>query len=248
MIEAIIIDDEQNNIEALQALLTQYCPDVEITGTAPDSQSGLIIIEELQPQLVFLDIEMPFGNGFDLLDRLSSITFEIIFVTAFNEYAIKAIKYAALDYILKPVNITELKNAVAKAVTRLNEKEINKRIAAMLENLKPENQNAQKIGLSTQEGIVFENLNNIIRLEAVGGYTSVEIINKPRIIVSRHLKEFEEILPVSNFFRIHNSHIINVNYLKKYFKGRGGYVEMEDGAKIEVSTRKKDAFLEKFRL
>lgn len=246
-INCVIIDDEPGNLVTLTEMLREYCPDIEVQETASDIESAFTIIRNNKPELVFLDIEMPYGNGFDLLDRLSPISFEIIFVTAFNDYAVKAFKYAALDYILKPVNIEELKQAVIRATARLKEKDINSRISIMLENLRPGNKDIQKIGLPTMDGILFEDISNIIRLQAEGSYTMVVIHKKQNILVSKNLKEFEDLLPSSFFCRIHHSHIINMNYLKKYYKGRGGYVELSDGTMIEVSVRKKDDFFEKFR-
>ncbi|MCX6316584.1 MAG: LytTR family DNA-binding domain-containing protein [Bacteroidetes bacterium] len=246
MINAVIIDDEQNNIEGLQSLLGQFCPSVTICGTATNAKDGITCIKEESPQLVFLDIEMPFGNAFTLLEKLMPVDFEVIFVTAFEQYALKAIKYVALDYILKPVNIDELRAAVEKMIKKVKERDYNRQIAALIENLKPDNKHIQKIGLHTLDGIQFEDMNKIIRMEAEGRYTKVFFQNKTHLIACRQIKDFEDMLPDTIFFRIHNSHIININFLKKYFKGRGGYVEMSDGTTLQVSTRKKDLFLEKF--
>lgn len=244
--KSIIIDDEPGNIVTLTELLKEYCHDVEIAGSALNPVEGYELIKKTSPDVVFLDIEMPYGNAFDLLDKLMPVSFEIVFITAFNDYAIKAFKYAALDYLLKPVNITELKAAVEKVSERLEQKSVNTRLSSLLENIKPENVNLQKIGLTTNEGLYFENINDITHLEAEGSYTRVFIKGKKSILVSRNLKEYEDILPAIIFCRVHHSYIINLNYVKKYFKGRGGYVEMEDGTSIEVSARKKDEFFERF--
>ena len=245
-ISALIIDDEPGNIVTLQELLKSYCPEIAVKGTALNPNTGYDLIEQVKPELLFLDIEMPFGNAFTLLDKLSPVSFEVIFITAFNEYAVKAFKYAALDYILKPVNINELKAAVNKVVQRFYEKNVNTRVASLLSNLKVDNRQAPKIGLTTPDGFRFEDINNIMFLEASGSYTNVFIKGNTKELVSRNLKEFEELLPSTIFCRVHHSHLININYVKKYFKGRGGYVEMENGASIEVSIRKKDDFLNKF--
>lgn len=245
-ISSIIVDDEPGNIVTLQELLKAYCPEVVVIGTALNPLIAFDLIRETKPSLVFLDIEMPFGNAFSLLDKLSPISFEVVFITAFNDYAIKAFKYSALDYILKPVSINELKAAVNKAIKRLDEKNMNSRIASLLNNMKSENQLAPKIGLPTPDGFRFEDINNIQYLEAQGAYTNVFIKGNIKELVSKNLKEFEDILPPSYFCRVHHSHIININFVKKYYKGRGGYVEMEDGNTIEISVRKKDDFLNKF--
>jgi two-component system, LytTR family, response regulator len=243
---SIIIDDEPGNIITLSELLKEYCPQVIVEGSALNPVEGLALIQKVSPEVVFLDIEMPYGNAFDLLDKLVPVNFEVVFITAFNNYAIKAFRYAALDYLLKPVNIGELKAAVEKVAERLQQKNINHRLSSLLDNMRSENTNLQKIGLPTTEGLHFEQVNSIVYLEAEGSYTKVFLKGKKSVLVSRNLKEYEDILPTAIFCRVHHSYIINLNYVKKYFKGRGGYVEMEDGATIEVSARKKEEFFERF--
>jgi two-component system LytT family response regulator len=246
-ISAVIIDDEPGNVLTLLELVKQYCPNVFIVGTAADPLKGYELIVETTPGLVFLDIEMPYGNAFDLLDKLVPVSFEVIFVTAFNDYAIKAFKYAALDYLLKPINISELKAAVNKVSQRLEEKNINTRISSLLENFRTENAIPQKIALPTIEGCSFENINDIMYLQAEGSYTYIHCKEKTKVLVSKNLKEFEDLLPAVSFCRVHHSNIININFVKKYYKGRGGYVQMEDGATIEISTRKKNDFFDRFK-
>ena len=248
MIKTVIIDDEENNIGTLQSLLKQFCPEIEIIGTAGNAKQAFTIINELQPQLVFLDIEMPMGNGFDLLEKLMPVNFEVIFVTAFDQYAITAFKFAALDYLLKPVSIDELKRAVNRSVIRIAEKNVNNRIESLIANFRSEAQGLKKIGLPTAEGLVFEEIENIMHLQAESNYTLVYIRNKKKMTITKSLKEFEDLLPASIFCRLHHSHIVNLNYITKYYKGRGGYVELTDGTTVEVSTRKKDDFLEKFKI
>jgi two-component system LytT family response regulator len=245
-IPSIIIDDEPGNIVTLEELLKAYCPEIAISGSALNPIIAFDLIQKVKPALIFLDIEMPYGNAFSLLDKLSPVEFEVIFITAFNDYAIKAFKYAALDYILKPVNINELKNAVSKAIKRLEEKSINTRITSLLGNLKAESNQSPKIGLPTPDGFRFEDINNIVFLEAQGSYTNVYIKGNVKETVSKNLKEFEDLLPQATFCRVHHSHIININFVKKYYKGRGGYVEMDNGTTIEISVRKKEDFLSKF--
>jgi len=248
MIKTVIVDDEENNVGTLQSLLTQFCPEIEIIGTAGNAKQAFTIINELQPQLVFLDIEMPMGNGFDLLEKLMPVNFEVIFVTAFDQYAITAFKFAALDYLLKPVSIDELKRAVNRSVIRIAEKNVNNRIESLIANFRSEAQGLKKIGLPTAEGLVFEEIENIMHLQAESNYTLVYIRNKKKMTITKSLKEFEDLLPASIFCRLHHSHIVNLNYITKYYKGRGGYVELTDGTTVEVSTRKKDDFLEKFKI
>ena len=248
MIKTVIVDDEQNNVGTLQSLLKQFCPEIEIIGTAGNAKQAFTVINELQPQLVFLDIEMPMGNGFDLLEKLMPVNFEVIFVTAFDQYAITAFKYAALDYLLKPVSIDDLKRAVNRSAIRIAEKNVNNRIESLIANFRSEAQGLKKIGLPTAEGLVFEEIENIMHLQAESNYTLVYIRNKKKMTITKSLKEFEDLLPANIFCRLHHSHIVNLNYITKYYKGRGGYVELTDGTTVEVSTRKKDDFLEKFKI
>lgn len=245
-IRSVIIDDEPGNIVTLRELLKGYCTRVAVAGTASNPVEGLQLIESEKPEIVFLDIEMPYGNAFSMLDKFETISFEIIFITAFNEYAIKAFKYAALDYLLKPVSIPELVAAVERAAQRLEERNINTRIASLLANLKTEEKQTDKIGLPTKDGFHFEDVDNILFLEAQGSYTYIYLKSNVRDTVSRTLNYFEDILPPDSFCRVHHSYIININYVKKYYKGRGGYVEMENGSMIEISSRKKEDFLSKF--
>lgn len=247
LISAIVVDDEPGNIVTLTELIKQYCPQVSVSGTAQNPSDAIELIKQTKPNLVFLDIELSHGNAFDLLDKLLPVTFEVIFVTAFNDYAIKAFKYSAIDYLLKPVNIIELKNAVQKVIARLENNTIDTKINALLENLRTGFPSTNKIALPTNDGSYFESIDNIMYLEAAGNYTFIYCKGKGKIVVTKKLKEFENILPSSTFFRIHNSSVININFVKKYFKGRGGYVLMEDGATIQIAVRKKNDFLTYFK-
>jgi two-component system, LytTR family, response regulator len=247
MIKAVLVDDEPNNIETLHQLLVKYCPQVTIAGSADSVTKAREVIVSTKPDLVFLDIEMPYGNAFELLNSLPSIEFEIIFVTAFGNYAIEAIKFSALDYLLKPVNIKELQAAVQKAAERIQFKNISQKLDNLFYNLNTTKPSLQKIALPTLEGLIFVNIKDLVWLEARGSYTCVYLSSQQRIMVSRTLKEFEDVLPVDHFSRIHQSYVINHNFIRKYNRGRGGTIEMEDGTVIEVSMRKKDEFLAKFK-
>jgi two-component system LytT family response regulator len=247
MIKTVLVDDEPNNLETLHQLLVKYCPQVVIAGTADSVTKAREVIVEQNPDLVFLDIEMPYGNAFELLNSLPAIDFEIIFVTAFGNYAIEAIKFSALDYLLKPLNIKELQAAVLKAAQRIQFKNINQKLDNLYFNLNTAKPSLQKIALPTLEGLIFVNIKDLVWLEARGSYTCVYLSSQQRIMVSRTLKEFEDVLPVDYFSRIHQSYIINHNYIRKYNRGRGGTIEMDDGTVIEVSMRKKDEFLAKFK-
>ncbi|AEV99344.1 hypothetical protein A4D02_34075 [Niastella koreensis] len=246
MINALIVDDEPKNIRILNGLLNESCPDVRIIGEAVSAETAMPLIAETRPDLVFLDIEMPHGNAFDLLDKIMPIDFEIIFITAFDAYTLKAFKYSALDYLLKPVSIDELKMAVQKAKDRIRVKNINVQLQNLMFNINRPNSSLQKIALPNNDGLVFIQLSEIIRFEAKGGYTYVHATDNQKYVSSRIIKEYEEILPPDLFFRIHNSHIINLNFVKKYHRGRGGVIEMSDSVLIEVATRRKDEFLARF--
>ena len=246
-ISAIIIDDEPGNIVTLSEIIKQYCPEISIAGTAQDPRKGYDLIRQLKPDLVFLDIEMPYENAFDLLDKLSPVTFEVIFITAFNEYAIKAFKYAAIDYILKPVNIKELQDAVARVGMRLRERNVNTKIEFLLQTLRNADPDLNKIAIPTLDGCIFEEVGDIMYLQAEGSYTILYRKDKKKNLVSKSLKEFEDELPQHLFCRIHHSTIINMKFVKKYFKGRGGYVQMEDGTSLEISARKKNNFFDKLK-
>jgi two-component system, LytTR family, response regulator len=245
-IRTLLIDDEPNNTASLHFLLEKYCPDIAVVGTAGDMQEGVDLIRQTSPDLVFLDIEMPYGNGFDLLNKVTPVEFAVVFITAFDAYAIQAIKYAAMDYLLKPVHIAELKSAVEKVTRYFEQKKQTTQISTLLHNLGTPAAGAKKIGLPTQDGLVFENLENITHLVASSNYTIISTADKNKYTIAKTLREFEDMLPPAIFCRIHHSYLININYVKKYLKGRGGFVEMEDGSSFEVSARKKDEFLAKF--
>ncbi len=246
MIESIIVDDEPKNINVLRKMLNEFCAEVEVIAEARDAQQAIALIQQHSPDLLFLDIEMPYGNAFDILDKLMPVNFEVIFITAFNDYALKAFKYSALDYLLKPININELKIAVGKAAANINSKNLGLQLKNLLDNLKNKNETLRKIAFPSKEGLIFISMGDIIRCEASGSYTHIFIKGREKIISSKSVKEYEEILPEAIFFRIHHSHIINLTEIKKYHRGRGGHVEMSDGALIDVAVRRKEEFLSRF--
>jgi two-component system LytT family response regulator len=246
MINAVIIDDEPKNIKVLKNMLEEFCPRVHLIGKATNSNEGKELIQQKKPDLVFLDIEMPYGNGFDLLNALMPVDFEVVFVTAFDKYMLQALKYSALDFLLKPVNIDELKIAVQNAELRIRKNSINQQINALLENFRKQDSGLKKIAIPAIDGFDFILIDDIIRCEAQGAYTKIYLNNSKNVIVSKPLKDYEALLPEDIFFRIHNSHLINLNYIKKYNRGRGGLVELEDGSTIEVAIRRKDEFLKRF--
>ena len=247
MIPSIIIEDEARSIRVLKKLLSEYCPDIEIVATANNIHKGMDLINQHKPELLFLDIEMPRGNAFDLLDKLGPGNFEIIFITAFNEYALKAIKHGALDYLLKPISIDDLTAAVNKAQKRIIIKRDDLQNVKLLQQLNKQNPLSKKITIPSKENIFFILLDDILRCEASGAYTFIFTKENGKILSSKNIKEYETILPESIFFRIHHSHIVNLNEIKKYHIGRGGRVELKNGSMVEVSVRRKKDLLARIK-
>lgn len=245
-INCILVDDEPLNLDGLEKMINRYCPELAVVGKAGSAQEALEQILATSPQLVFLDIQMPRENAFDLLDKLIPVNFEIIFVTAFDNYAVKAFRYSALDYLLKPVDMDELRAAVQKARSRLLEKDVNTRLTGFLEQIKEKNTHS-RIALKTRDGLMFYPIKEILYCTAERGYTRFSFVNNKQLLVTGNLKEFEGVLPEDNFCRVHDSYLINLDHVKKYHYGKGGYVEMADGATIDVSSRKRAAFLTKLK-
>lgn len=244
MIRAIIVEDEKHSRETLRGLLDRYCRNVIILAEADTYRSGIAAIKEHQPQLIFLDIQMPDGSGFRLLEELDEINFEIIFTTAFDQFAIKAIKYSALDYLLKPIDPEELANALKKVEHKISKQEVNQNIQVLLDNIKNKDADPHKIVLSTSEKIHVIDTDQILRCESDNYYTNFFLTNGKQILVSKTLKENEQMLDGHNFIRPHKSHLVNVKYIKGYLRSDGGYIEMTDGSKIPVSRRKREKIVE----
>lgn len=246
MIKAIIVDDELGARESLSKMIEKNCKQLEVVAKADSAQAAFEAITSKQPDLVFLDIEMPNGNAFDLLEKFKEINFNIIFTTAYDHYAIKAIKFSAVDYILKPIDPEEL----VEAVKRFEKKQqghpnvLDKQFKTLLSNVRPENK-LKKVGIPDGDGLIFINLSDIVRCESDGNYTFFILTNGKKIIASRTLGEYEQMFTEDNFFRVHRSHLINLQHVKKYIKGEGGYVIMTDDSQVEVSRRNKNEFLEK---
>ena len=243
MIRTVLVDDETDSIRVLQKLLEKYCPQVAVVGTAEGVETALAVIQGTRPDLLFLDIEMMQGNAFDLLNQLQPLTFQVIFVTAFDNYAIRAFKYSAVDYLLKPVDIDELVTAVDRVAERSQQKNIIDQMQVFLDNMGTFNLATQKMAVPTVDGLIFINLKEVVRLEAKSSYTQILMENGEVVTATRTIKDYEDILPEGLFCRIHNSHIINLQKIEKYNKGRGGYVTLEDGSTIEVASRRRQEFL-----
>lgn len=246
MINYVLIDDEPKNVKILKAMLDEFCPEIEYVGAASGVSDGEALIRKEQPELVFLDIQLSNENGFDLLDRLMPVSFEVIFVTAYNEYAVKAFRYSALDYLLKPVNIEELSAAVAKANEQRRLRNVNRQLQNLIFNLRSPEATTHKLAIPNADSLSFISVGDIIRCEANGGYTHFYMTTGEKVLSTKTIGEYEELLPPDTFLRIHSKHIINIQHIKKYHKGRGGYVEMEGAYMIEVSARRKTEFLSRF--
>lgn len=240
MLKAIIIDD---SIDARKALLTEIeenCQEIEIIGQAEGVVSGAKQIRSLKPDLVFLDIQMNDGTGFDLLELIGSLDFKVIFTTASDAYAVKAFKYSAVDYLLKPIDPEELISAVKKA-QKGNQKE---NLSLLMENAKLGNKPVRKLALNTLDKLHIVNISDIIRCESDVNYTQFFFSNGNKLLVTRTLKDFEDLLTDHQFIRVHQSHLVNVNFIKEFVKGDGGYLVMTDKTSVPVSTRKRNAVVE----
>jgi two-component system LytT family response regulator len=246
MINAIIIDDEQHCIDRLKDLLiADHSAWVQLIGISQTVEEGIKLITSIKPDLIFLDVQIGNSTGFELLKRLSDRHFEIIFTTAFENYAIQAIKFSAIDYLLKPIDKDDLKTALNKLSDEISIKMTSAKLDILLHNIERKNDGLKKIIVPTVAGFEFLDVQDIIRCESDINYTTIFLKEKKKLIVAKTLKEFEEMLSDHNFFRIHNSHLINLACIKSYHKGKGGSVILTDGTEVEVSTRRKDDFLKK---
>lgn len=244
MPKAIIVEDELHSREFLKNLVTDYCPELDLVATASDVEEGVAAIKTHQPDIVFLDIEMQTGTGFDLLQQFPAPEFDVIFTTAYDHYAIKAIKFSAIDYLLKPIGIEELQQAVKKVTDKKASNGSQAALQMLIKNLQAPQKTEQSITLATSEGLEFVPLQQIIRIEASGPYSYFFLKNNRKIMVSKHLKEYEMLLSDHGFFRPHNSHIINIQEVKRMVRTDGGYAVMSDDSKIGISPKKKDEFMQ----
>ena len=244
MISAILIDDDINLRNGMKGLLQLYAPQIAIIGEADSVVSGVEAIESLRPQVVFLDIQLNDGTGFDILEKITSFNgaqkSHIVFITAHEQYAIKAFRFSALDFLLKPVDPDELQKVIQKIKSEIEKNDSSSHIDLLLENIRKKVDNFKRIALSTSDGIHLFDVSDIIRCESEDNYTKFFIKNSKPILISKTLKEYEELLTEHGFERIHQSHLINLNYLKSYIKKEGGYVIMADDSQLPISQRKKE--------
>ncbi|MCM4156302.1 LytTR family DNA-binding domain-containing protein [Gramella sp. AN32] len=242
MINTLIIDDEKHCIDRIEGLLRTCGSEFQLTAKAQTVEEAISETKKHHPDLVFLDVQIGTQTGFDYLAQWDQPDFDVVFTTAYDQYAIEAFKFSALDYLLKPIDKENFKVAINKYTSRLSKNYFDKKMEVLMHNLRS-NQATKKISIPTQEGYEFLTLQEVLRLEADGNYTHIFHKNGTKLTVAKTLKVFDEMLVGSNFFRIHHSHLINLIHIKKYYKGKGGYVVMEDGASVDVSTRKKEEFL-----
>jgi two-component system LytT family response regulator len=239
-IKAIIIEDEERSRIVLQNLLESYCPEVEVIGTADSVTAGAKIVRTLQPDVLFLDVQITGGTGFDVLEKINDLNVSVIFTTAYDHYALKAFKFSAIDYLLKPIDIDELKSAVKKVAASSEREEDQYKIQNLLSNLKNPGEDPVLL-VSTMEAVEFVRIREIIRCEAQGAYTQLILKDTKPVMVSKVIKEFEFLLKDYGFYRVHQSHLINLKEVRKYVKSEN-YLLMRDGAKIQLARSRKDDF------
>ncbi len=243
MIKAIIVDDEQHCIDRLSNLLQHHASTIQLLASVTSVKEGIKAIKEHQPELIFLDVQIHDRTGFDLLRECGNINFKVIFTTAYDRFAIQAIKFSAIAYLLKPIDDDDLQEALDK----LNKTSVEQTnlMAAVIENNLQQPQKKKRLTIPTGNELLFLNIEDIVRCHSDVNYTTIFKADKQKIVVAKTLKEFEELLADQDFFRVHNSELINLAYIKSYNKGKGGSVVLTDGTELEVSTRRKDDFLKK---
>lgn len=247
MLNAVLIDDEKNALEVLEMQLTRFCKDVKVVAACLGGEKGIVAIKKFNPDVVFLDIEMPHVNGFDVIKATEMYHYEVIFTTAYDQFAIKAFKFSALDYLLKPIDITELQTAVDRVKNKKGDHHLEQKIQTLFQHLQTPQRLTDKIALPLGDALQFVSPDEIIRCESDSNYTHVFLANGKKITVAKTLKEVEQNIYGGPFFRIHQSHLVNINHISKYLKGDNAYVIMKDGTQIGISRNRKEAFLETFR-
>ncbi len=241
-LKAILVDDERSSLQNLQQKLTEFCPDVKIIAITERPEEAIELIQRENPDVVFLDIEMPRMNGLRMLEHLKEYTGEIIFTTAYNHYAVEAIRISAFDYLLKPVSIAELQEAVDRLI-KFRRPDTREKLDVLRQSLSDTRSQDDKIAVPTQEGLDFIRIKDIVHIESSANYSRIYFLDGKAILVTRLLKDFEDMLTPYRFYRVHNSHLINLQYIRKYIRGDGGQVILQNGDTIDVARRKKDEFL-----
>ena len=244
MFRALIVDDIDNSRLTLIHDLQEYCPQIKVIGEANSVKTGIETIQKLKPEVVFLDIQLGDGTGFDILEQLGDFDFQVIFTTALDSYGIKAIKFSALDYLLKPIDPDELIEAVNKLEQNSKKENVQESISLLLENMKDIKPDNKRIALNSADKVHMVYIKDIVRCESQGGYTVFYLTSKEQIVVTKNLKEYEHLLEEHSFIRVHHSHLINFSYLKEYVKKDGGYAIMTDNSQVPVSFRKRNNLLD----
>lgn len=241
--KAVLLDDELHCTQTLSLILKQHCPEVEIIGIFNHPAEALVFLDTNKVDILFLDIEMPFMNGFKLLTRLQPVSMHVVFTTAYDAYAIKAFKYSAFDYLLKPIDEVELIETVGRIMTTTGDNAQKNQLDHLLTLIKDKSVSPKRIAFPTLEGLEFVDIDQILRCESSSNYTSIYMLNNVMMVVCRTLKEIEELLPANSFLRVHNSHVINVQHIRKYIKGAGGLLKMSDNYEVPVSRLRRDQVL-----
>jgi len=244
MLRSIIVDDELKSRETLRMMITSFCQGINVVATCQNVKEGMEAIQTFKPDVIFLDVQMQGETGFDLLSKLEGTKLDVIFTTAHSDYAIRALKSSAIDYLLKPIDIADLQMAVAKVGSK-KETHLTERLQQLLQNLKSVRSENYKLALPISDGLIFIRAKDILYCKASGNYTEIFMIDGKKHLVSRQLKEYEDMLDTRDFFRIHHSFLINLNFVKSYVRGEGGHVVMSDNTSIDVSRRKKEAFMDR---
>ena len=240
-INTILVDDEINSLQSLEQKLQECCPDIHIMAALQKPEEAIEFIKKHPPELLFLDIEMPRMNGFKMLEYVNGYSFDIIFTTAYNHYSIDAIRISAFDYLLKPIAVKDLQNAVSRFMSS-QKTHTNQKLDILKQRLSNGKSQDDKIGIASNEVIEFLQIKDIIRVESLSNYSKIFLVGGTTVLATKSLKDFDEMLTPYGFFRLHNSHLINTSYIKKYIKADGGQVVMQNGDIIDVSRRKKDEF------
>jgi len=241
-LKAILVDDELSSLQNLQQKIAEFCPELKVVATPNKPEEAIFLIRHHKPDVVFLDIEMPRMNGFRMLEELENVDAEIIFTTAYNHYAIDAIRISAFDYLMKPISVEDLQSAVARLMVK-HKRETQEKLTVLRKSLQESRSQEDRIAIPTSEGMEFINIKNIVRIESSSNYSKLHLLNGQTVLVTRLLKDFEEMLLPYRFYRVHHSHVINLTYIEKYIRGEGGQVVLQNGDVIDVARRKKDEFL-----
>ncbi|MEZ4893797.1 MAG: LytTR family DNA-binding domain-containing protein [Saprospiraceae bacterium] len=245
MIKAILIDDEKSSLEMLEWLMGTYCPEISILKKCNSAADGIEAIQELNPDVVFLDIEMPKMNGFEMLDRIKNINFEVVFTTAYDQFAVRAFRHSALNYLLKPIDPDDLV-ATAERLKQKKSTPSTEQMELLFHSLMNQKTNVERIALSTGDGLVFVQTKDIAYCQAESNYTNVVMADNRKMLVAKTLKEIDETLSGKDFFRVHNSYLVNINHISRFVRGDGGYILMPDNTQITISRSKRDEFFQLF--